>query len=406
LASFVHLDVDHEQGAGYIFRTFISLLQSDRIDGARSRVLRFVLVAGLAFSSSAAKAIDGTEIGQAIADCERKVSDACGTVGLAYSDPANDQYDIFLSLRFLQEACRGNHAASCGRLALVYLEGSEDIEADRATAGRFAIKGCSLFDKTACEVAETVFAEASSDQFDAEKALRYRRVNCDQGGWRSCEDLARIYYNLGEFAPAEQVAAKACDPAHSEQRSVCEFAAGLRQRRQEIEQALAERHEAQRRRLAERERASQVVQSFLGQGKYDSAIYAAIYHSRQLADARIALEATLQAGALGSVYKDHLYVLDYWFPSGRLNAAVNAEIERRSRGDDCGIYNCTNMPGASSRRWAAGAGRTAASRSSSSASSFQPARMKSAAEISRETRSRYRTAHCTMNNNANRYLCN
>ncbi|HBQ55186.1 MAG TPA: sel1 repeat family protein, partial [Erythrobacter sp.] len=192
-----------------------------------------------------------------------------------------------------------------------------------------------------------------------------------------------------------------------EQRSVCEFAASLRQRRQEIEQALAERHEAQRRRLAERERASQVVQSFLGQGKYDSAIYAAIYHSRQLADARTALEATLQAGALGSVYKDHLYVLDYWFPSGRLNAAVNAEIERRSRGDDCGIYNCTNMPGASSRRWAAGAGRTAASRSSSSsASSFQPARMKSAAEISRETRNRYRTAHCTMNNNANRYLCN
>ena len=238
------------------------------------------------------------------------------------------------------------------------------------------------------------------------KPLRYRRVNCDLGGWRSCEDLARIYYNLGEFAPAEQVAAKACDPAHSEQRSVCEFAASLRQRRQEIEQALDERHEAQRRRLAERERTSQVVQSFLGQGKYDSAIYAAIYHSRQLADARTALEATLQAGALGSVYKDHLYVLDYWFPSGRLNAAVNAEIERRSRGDDCGIYNCTNMPGASSRRWAAGAGRTAASRSSSSASSFQPARMKSAAEISRETRNRYRTAHCTMNNNANRYLCN
>ena len=206
--------------------------------------------------------------------------------------------------------------------------------------------------------------------------------------------------------PAEQVAAKACDPGQAAHQSICEFASSLRKRRQETERALVNRQEAQRRRQAERERASEVVRSFLVQGKYDSAIYAAIYHSRQLGDARAALEATLQAGALGSVYKDHLYVLDHWFPSGRLNAAVNGEIARRGRGNDCGIYNCTNMPGASSRRWAAGVGRTATSRSSSPASSFKPTRVKSAAEISRETRNRYRAAHCTMKNNANRYLCN
>ena len=92
--------MDHEQGAGYIFRTFFSLVQSGRMDGASSRLLNFVLVAGLAFGSSAAKASEDPEIAQAIADCEQKVSVACGTVGLAYSYPANDQYDIFLSLRF------------------------------------------------------------------------------------------------------------------------------------------------------------------------------------------------------------------------------------------------------------------------------------------------------------------
>ncbi len=366
-----------------------------------------VVLMVLCESLSPVSATTPSTLSQAQRDCDAGDTQACTSVGLILSDPDGDGQDVFLSLRYLQRGCRAKDATACGRLALIYFDGAGDVAADRATAGRFAMDACAVQDRTGCEVAEAIFADAASDRFDAEKALRYRRANCDFGTWRSCEDLARIYYNLEEFAPAEQVATKACDPTQAERKSVCAFARGLRDRRIRLEQAIAQQQAQQRQRLAERERASAVVQSYIRQGQYDSAVYAAIYHSRSLDDATAALEATLRAGAIGSLYKDHLYVLDYWFPTGPLNRAVNAEIARRSSPDDCGIYNCTNMPGASTRRWAAmGGGRNVStSRPSSSPSSMQP-RMKSAADISRETRNRYRTAHCTMNNNANRYLCN
>lgn len=334
--------------------------------------------------------------------CQSGDTASCTRTGLIYSDPADERYDPFFSLRYLQDGCSANDFIACGRLSLIYLEGTEDIDADHARSGKFAFQACAGQDRIGCEVAEAIFADASSPQFDAEKALRYRRVNCDYGKIASCAALARIYYNIEDFVPAEQIAARACT-SDSRNSDICSFANALKQRRLKIEQAMAEQRRQQ---VAARDQKTAVVRSFLSQGNYDSAIYAAIYNSRTTADAQLALEATLRAGALGSLYKDHLYVLDYWFPTGTLNRAVNAEIAKRAHGDDCGIYNCTNMPGASARRWNAqnGAAGSASRYRSSGSSSAQP-RVKSAAEIARDTRSKYRSAHCTMNNNANRYLC-
>ena len=331
---------------------------------------------------------------------------SCLALGKRYADPAGPEHDTFLAVGFLQRACRARQAEACGRLALIYFDGDAEIPRNLATAGRFAFDACAGFDSIGCEVAEAVFADPSGDQFDAEKALRYRRVNCDAGRISSCEALARIYYNLEDFAPAEQLAHRVCASGSVDRSAICAFAADLEQRRRATEQALARQINARNARLAQRERASAVVTSFLQQRQYDSAIYAAIYHSRSAPDAQRALEATLRAGALGGVFKDHLYVLDYWFPTGPLNRAVNAEIARRSNGNSCGIYNCTNRPGASSQRWLAAGGGSGAKRSYGSGSSTSASpRVKSAAEITRETRNRYRTAHCTMNNNANRTLC-
>jgi hypothetical protein len=83
---------------------------------------------------------------------------------------------------------------------------------------------------------------------------------------------------------------------------------------------------------------------------------------------------------------------------------VNAEIARRSTGNDCGIYNCTNTPGASSARWATQNGASSSYRRPSSSAPEVKYGL-SSAQACQQTREKYRSAHCTINNNANRYAC-
>lgn len=371
-----------------------------------ARFLLSLLPAALVATSLLPAPARANDPGQAAQRCEAGDRAACTTAGLVLSDPAHAGFDIFLSLRYLQRGCQAQDPAACGRLALIYLEGSDDVEVDRAMAGDFAQRACARQDPTGCEVAETIYADAGSPQFDAEKALRYRRVNCDRDRWVSCLDLARIYYNLEDHLPAEQVATKACGPGGAEREAACGFAATLRQRREQHERALEQQRQALAARAQARERASQTVRTYLERRDYDGAVYAAIYHSRSTDDAAMALEATLRAGAIGSLFKDHLYVLDYWFPSGPLNQAVNAEIRARSRASDCGIFNCTNMPGASTRRWQqAGGSQSSGYRSTGTGYTPSQPRMKSSAEIQRETRARYRHVHCTMGGVTNSRVC-
>lgn len=349
--------------------------------------------------------VSGQEVRTHIANCNAGDKQACGAAGLILSDPSAPQYDVFISLRYLQDACFVMDGAACGRLALIFFNGEGDVDKDWDAAANFSQKACSTRDRDGCDVAEAIFADAGSAHFDATNALRYRKVNCDFGRWQSCMQLARIYYNLGDYRNGEQVAVHACGTGGAERQSVCDLASSLKSRRIKMEQAAAQA-EADKRasQLAQQERARSIIDSFLRSRDYDSAIYAAIYHSRTTTDAEYALTATYRAGAMRTVYVDNLYVLDYWFPSGNLNQIVNNELRSRSSGNDCGIFNCTNMPGASSQRWAAQNGANNRARSASSAPSSRPS-MPSSAEITKQVRDKYRTAHCTMNNNANRNLC-
>lgn len=329
---------------------------------------------------------------QSIASCDRGDQAACLAAGLALSDVENRAYDPFLALRFLQQACAANQTAACGRLALIFFAGEGDVERDLPSAGNFATRACSGNDRDGCEVAEAVFAEPGSPQFDAEKALRYRRANCTFGNRRSCIDLARILYAMDDALPAEQIALAACVPGDPASAQVCAFGQRLQSLRRKAEAAREAAIQAARNAQA-REQA--VFEQYMGRRDYDGALYYSLYHLRSKSHAETAIMAAARAGALSTIFRDHFYVLEYWFPSGPVAQIAASQIAQIGQANDCGIWNCTNTPGASSARWRAAGGSSGSSYSRSSGSSFQPVRTPSSAEIARQTRDKYRSYNCT-----------
>ncbi|MEL7707686.1 sel1 repeat family protein [Citromicrobium bathyomarinum] len=329
---------------------------------------------------------------QSIASCDRGDQAACLAAGLALSDVENRAYDPFLALRFLQQACAANQTAACGRLALIFFAGEGDVERDLPSAGNFATRACAGNDRDGCEVAEAVFAEPGSPQFDAEKALRYRRANCTFGNRRSCIDLARILYAMDDALPAEQIALAACVPGDPASAQVCAFGQRLQSLRRKAEAAreaaIQAARNAQARELA-------VFDQYMGRRDYDGALYYSLYHLRSKRHAETAIMAAARAGALSTIFRDHFYVLEYWFPSGPVAQIAASQIAQIRQANDCGIWNCTNTPGASSARWRAAGGSSGSSYSRSSGSSFQPVRTPSSAEIAKQTRDKYRSYNCT-----------
>ncbi|NCP17555.1 MAG: sel1 repeat family protein [Erythrobacter sp.] len=308
------------------------------------------------------------------------------------SDVESPAYDPFLSLRFLQQACAAKQAKACGRLALIFYAGEGDVERDLPSAGNFALRACADNDRDGCEVAEAVFAEPGSPQFDAEKALRYRRVNCTYGNRRSCIDLARILYAMDDRLPAEQIALNACVPGDPASAEICAFGNRLQSLRRKAE---AEREAAIQAARNAQAREDTVFDQYMAERDYDGALYYSLYHLRSKAHAERAIMAASRAGALSSIFKDHFYVLEYWFPSGPVAQIAASQIARTRSANDCGIWNCTNMPGASTARWrAAGGGRSTSSYRGSS-SSYTPTPTPSSANIAKQTRDKYRSYNCT-----------
>ena len=319
---------------------------------------------------------------QSIASCDRGDQAACLAAGLALSDVENRAYDPFLALRFLQQACAANQTAACGRLALIFFAGEGDVERDLPSAGNFAIRACAGNDRDGCEVAEAVFAEPGSAQFDAEKALRYRRANCTFGNRRSCIDLARILYAMDDALPAEQIALAACVPGDPASAQVCAFGQRLQSLRRKAEAAREAAIQAARNAQA-REQA--VFDQYMGRRDYDGALYYSLYHLRSKSHAETAIMAAARAGALSTIFRDHFYVLEYWFPSGPVAQIAASQIAQIRQANDCGIWNCTNTPGASEARWRAAGG----------GSSYTPSPMPSSASIAKQTRDKYRSYNCT-----------
>ena len=360
------------------------------------KALRLAVLAWLALfgpvSMAPAQAQGSGDLQQSIARCDGGDRAACLAAGLVLSDVGNPAYDAFLSLRFLQQACAANEAKACGRLALIFYAGEGDVERDLPSAGNFAMRACSGQDRDGCEVAEAVFAEPGSPQFDAEKALGYRKTNCAYGNRRSCIDLARILYALDDALPAEQIALNACDPGDPASADICAFGNRLQSLRHQAE---AEREAAIQAARNAQAREDAVFDHYMARRDYDGALYYSLYQLRSKSHAERAIMAAARAGALGSIFKDHFYVLEYWFPSGPVAQIAASQIARVRQSNDCGIFNCTNTPGASEARWrAAGGGRSSRSYSGSG-SSYTPTPMPSSADIAKQTRDKYRFNNCT-----------
>ena len=102
------------------------------------------------------------------------------------------------------------------------------------------------------------------------------------------------------------------------------------------------------------------------------------------------------AGSYSGFSTSNLYVLSLWFPGEAAGAAADRELAARGTGLEGRFGEGTNTAGAADARYRAAYGDSPPSYSSpvSSASSAPP--MKSASQISAETRDRYRWAHCTM----------
>ena len=133
----------------------------------------------------------------------------------------------------------------------------------------------------------------------------------------------------------------------------------------------------------------------MGQRDYDGALYYSLYHLRSKRHAETAILAAARAGALSSIFKDHFYVLEYWFPSGPVAQIAASQIARTKSANDCGIWNCTNMPGASTARWRAAGGGRPSSTYRGSSSSYTPTPTPSSANIAKQTRDKYRSYNCT-----------
>ena len=357
----------------------------------------FAMVAAALAPATGTSAQGGGELPQLTARCDTGDRSACSRAGMLLSDIGNPAYDPFLSLHFLQQACAAREVAACGRLALILYAGEGDVERDLASAGNFAMQACSGQDRDGCEVAEAVFAEPGSPQFDADKALRYRRVNCTAGNRRSCIDLARILYSLDDRLPAEQIALNACAPDDPSSAEVCAFGARLQSLRHQAEAERQAAIDAARNARMQAEAQEQAVfDRYMARRDYDGALYYALYDMRSKRHAEEATLAASRAGALSTIFEDHFYVLEYWFPSGPVAQIAASQIARNKRSSDCGIWNCTNMPGASSARWQAQRGSGGSGYTSrSSGSSFRPVSTPSSADIAKQTRDRYRFNNCT-----------
>lgn len=208
-----------------------------------------------------------------------------------------------------------------------------------------------------------------------------------RGGWI----ITVILYSMDNRLPAEQITLHACRPDDPASAEICAFGQRLQSLRHKAEAEQRAAVQAARDASAQRQA---VFDQYMTRGDYDGALYYALYHLRSERHAETATMAASRAGALSSIFEDHFHVLEYWFPSGPVAQIAAREIAKKRRSNDCGIWNCTNMPGASTRRWQAQRGPSGASYTSG-ATSFQPVRVPSSADIAKQTRDRYRSYNCT-----------
>ncbi|WP_321489981.1 hypothetical protein [uncultured Hyphomonas sp.] len=365
--------------------------------------------------------------------CEMGVPDGCSTSGILVSlGEGNLEKDVLTGVEYMERACGMGHADGCSRAighrisdtspALNLRKAVETAKAgctagvenpcywgldwswdgkkgqypsliDMPTAGWFAEEACNRYhDVMGCDVAARLYANPDASTFDAEKGLTYSMIRCDeQKSGADCRNVGGVYLSIEEYELGALYMRRACDFGHND---ACKVAADW---------------ETYNREMAEYEAKMaafrQMVDTPLSQGRYGDAVRAAINSAGSKDLAQKAILATSSAGRMSEISTNDLYAAALWFPSGPVRAAADAELSARGTGLEGTFGTGTNAPGMADARWKQLYGTSAPSYSSGS-SSFKPAPMKSASQISAETREKYRWAHCTMKgSNASATVC-
>ncbi|KCZ89789.1 tetratricopeptide repeat protein [Hyphomonas jannaschiana] len=355
--------------------------------------------------------------------CDMGVPDGCSTSGILVSlGEGNLEKDVFKGVDYLERACGMGHVDGCSRAighrisdtspAFDLQKAVEVAKAgcaagvenpcywgldwswdgkkgeypsliDMPTAGWFAEEACNQFhDMMGCDVAARLYADPDAATFDAEKGLTYSMIRCDeQKAGAHCRNVGGVYLSIEEYELGALYMRRACDFGHAD---ACQTATDW---------------ETYNREMAEYEAKMaayrQMVDTPLSQGRYGDAVSAAINSAGSKDLAEKAILATRSAGRMSDISTNDLYAAALWFPTGPVRAAADAELAARGTGLEGTFGTGTNAPGMADARWRELYGTSAPSYSSGS-SSFKPAPMKSASQISAETREKYRWAHCTM----------
>ena len=303
-------------------------------------------------------------------------------------------YDPTKVVDLLIDGCKAGSMWACGwgaRAALDGDGGKYPEMADIVKAAKIGEIGCARDNLSACVVSENVFANPSSELFDAAKSLKYSEINCDSDISASCNNLARVYYMIDEIELGTVAYEKACALGMQE---TCAEAKKMRDYL--TEKAEYDAIEAQR---------SATINGLINAGNYGAAVNSAIYDFGSTKYVETAVRAAQRAGAMSSVSTQDLYVVASWFSSGEVRRIADAEMSARGTGLEGTFGTGTNTAGAADARWKQQYGSSMPTARASSPSSPVPATL-GAGDAAAKVRDQYRYAHCEMaGSNPNSPVC-
>ncbi|MEZ5937356.1 MAG: tetratricopeptide repeat protein [Hyphomonadaceae bacterium] len=347
-------------------------------------------------SSSGALIVGGSgnlekNVSQGVALIERACGmghvDSCNSALWYRSNDKSEAKDLTKAIEVSKAGCLAGVEQPCFWGLYAAWDGSKGKYPsliNKANAGWFGEEACNRYhDVMGCDVAARVYANPDEPTFDAKKGLTYSMIRCDeQNSGGDCRNVGWTYIDIEEYDIGVTYLRRACEKGHGES---CKPAT-------EWETYIREKAEYE----AKMASLNAMVNTPLSQGRYGEAVSAAINSAGSKDLAQKAILATQSAGRMRDISTNDLYAAALWFPSGPVRAAADAELSARGTGLEGTFGTGTNSPGMADARWRQLYGGSAPTYSSSSGSSFRPAPMKSATQISEETKQKYRWAHCTM----------
>ena len=313
--------------------------------------------------------------------CELGMALQCADAALRLYAGDGVERNVGLSLPLFEKACDLDDALACAIAATEYLDSEHGTAVDAEKAVVYGKKGCALEQQDACRLVEAAYMMPEHSTFEPAAGFEYALKNCADNSKESCANLGNIYVQIGEYDLGVENYDKACGMGMDE---ACEVSGNYKTWLQE--RAAYEAWEAQ-----QAERRVQLDQMISG-GNLDGAMQAALY---DYGSTDLAEYVAGKASGYGAFSTNNLYVLSLWFPGQAIGAAADKELASRGTGLEGRFGEGTNAPGMAEARYRAAYGSSPPSYSASVSSPSLPP-MKSAAQISAETRDRYRFAHCTM----------